>query len=174
MSEQITWSRFVGPSLPDSLVLANYQSWLMTIDHQETWNSCQRVLCCHIWIILRNTWIWRIIAKYFLRSFSKYFWEQSDTINQLIIADLQSDEWRRRKQKREYCHHGQTAEAESLDSVKPNQLWFMIDTCWLQNWFFSNKIIQRGTNSRQTPDNQLSIIYHQGGTVLFLISFNKK
>ena len=100
MSEQITWSRFVGPSLPDSLVLANYQSWLMTIDHQETWNSCQRVLCCHIWIILRNTWIWRIIAKYFLRSFSKYFWEQSDTINQLIIADLESDEWRKEKLKR--------------------------------------------------------------------------
>ena len=97
MSEQITWSRFIGPSLPESLVLANYQSSQMTIGHQETWNSCQRVLCCHIWIILRNTWIWRIIAKYFLRSFSKYFWEQSDTINQLIIADLQSDEWRRRK-----------------------------------------------------------------------------
>ena len=81
---------------------------------------------------------------------------------------------KKRKTEKSYCYHGQAPEAESLDSVKPNQLWFMIDTCWLQNWFFSNKIIQRGTNSRQTPDNQLSIIYHQGGTVFFLISFNKK
>ena len=99
MSEQITRSRFVGPSLPESLVLANYQSWLMKIDHQEI---LVNAYCAAIYELF-----WGIINK-FGALLPSTFWEyssntfensQTPSINwSLLIYNLTNEEEKNRKE----------------------------------------------------------------------------